>query len=122
MRNYSAQHRDEAEPAIVAALERMGCRVERVNGLPFDLLVLRAERVFLLEVKSSARAVKRKSATAERQAAFRRRGWPVHIVIEPIDALRVVGLVGWRAVAARRAADAERAIAATVTAHGGGHE
>lgn len=117
-----ANKRDAAEPGIVSALERCGCLVELVNGLPFDLLVSRAEKIFLLEVKSSPAAARKKSAPNARQAMFRRLGWPVHIVITPADALRAVGLTDWRAVAARRAADAERAIAATVAAHGGGHD
>jgi len=114
MRRHSTMKRDDAEPAIVRALEQFGCTVERVNGLPFDLLVLRAERVFLLEVKSSAAAARAKTAPNKRQAAFRRVGWPVHVVLSPADALRAVGLVSWRAVAARRAADAERRIEAEV--------
>lgn len=112
MRNYSVRRRDAAEPAIIAALERCGCLVEPVDGVPFDLLVLRAGKVFMLEVKTTTAAAKRKGATADRQATFKRRGWPVHVVLTPADALRAVGLVDWRAVAARRAADVERTIAA----------
>lgn len=90
---YRPKRRDANEPAIVAALERCGCLVQRLDGLGLpDLLVMRAERLFLMEIKVSAREAKRVSETAKRQASFRRRGWPVHVVLSPIDALRVVGL------------------------------
>jgi len=114
MSRYSTPKRDANEEPIVRALERLGCTVERVNELPFDLLVLRAERVFLLEVKSSAAAARAKTAPNKRQAAFRRVGWPVHVVLSPADALRAVGLVDWRAVVERNAAEAERRIEAEV--------
>jgi hypothetical protein len=108
-RHYRVARRDENEASIVTALERCGCLVQRLDagtgGVP-DLLVERAGRLFLLEVKSSARAAKAKGATSERQAAFRRRGWPVHVVLSPVDALRAVGLADWRAIAERRGAAA----------------
>jgi hypothetical protein len=108
-RHYRVARRDENEASIVTALERCGCLVQRLDagtgGVP-DLLVERAGRLFLLEVKSSARAAKAKGDTADRQAAFRRRGWPVHVVLSPIDALRAVGLADWRAIAERRGAAA----------------
>jgi hypothetical protein len=109
-----ANKRDDIEPVIVAALERCGCSVERIDGAPFDLLVLRVDRVFLMEVKSSAAAARAKTAPNKRQADFRRRGWPVHVVLTPADALRVVGFVNWRAVVERNAARTEANIAAAL--------
>lgn len=110
MRRYRVARRDDAEPAIVRALEQCGCSVARLDagagGLP-DLLVMRAGRLFLLEVKSNARAAKRTGATASRQLGFRRKGWPVHVVLSPADALRAVGFSDWRAVAERNGAAAQ---------------
>lgn len=103
---HRTMRRDENEGAIVDALEQCGCLVHRLDGAPFDLLVFRSTRVFLLEVKSSAAASRRKGATAERQAKFRRRGWPVHVVLSAKDALRAVGFVDVRSSAA---ANGERA-------------
>jgi len=117
MRRYRVSRRDEGEAAIVAALERVGCSVERLDagtgGLP-DLLVMRAGKLFLLEVKSNAAAAKRKGVTADRQALFRRRGWPVHVVLTPADALRAVGFVDMQSRAESNGAAARARIEAEV--------
>lgn len=81
-----AAKRDENEPEIVRALERAGCLVERLDR-PVDLLVARAGRLYLLEVKS-----KRGSLTAE-QEKFLARGWPsTRVVWDVPQALAAVGL------------------------------
>ncbi len=82
-----ASKRDANEPSIVQALLFAGCRVYPLDR-PYDLLVLRAGRLYLLEVKS-----KRGTLTPS-QEALMAEGWPVTVVWEPEQALRAVGLAG----------------------------
>ena len=104
LHRYAAK-RDANERSIIDALEKCGCSVAQLDVI--DLLVYRAGKLFLLEVKA------RKGKLTPRQIAFRR-NFPVHIVREPIDALRAVGFVDARARAVANGEAAEARIAAEV--------
>jgi hypothetical protein len=81
---------DANQAGIVRALERAGCLVHSTHreggGFP-DLVVSRASRVYLIEVKT---ATGRLRAAQER---FRALGWPVSIARDENEALAIVGLV-----------------------------
>jgi hypothetical protein len=84
MRVGQARKRDANEPAIVQALEAIGCQVTRISGpgAP-DLLVRRGAQLWAFEVKT---------ATGTQTAAQRDTSWPV---IRSIDAaLQAVGIRG----------------------------
>lgn len=110
-----ARRTDDNHRAIVDALERVGCLVVSLaavgNGVP-DLLVLRAGKLFLLEVKDGAKVPSARKLTGEQQSF--RKLWPVHVVLSPIDALRAVGLVDMRARAVANGEATERRIDAHV--------
>lgn len=108
--NRYAVQRDENERAIIDALEKCGCSVEQLDVI--DLLVERAGVKFLLEVKRP-----KGGKLTPAQLKFRRR-FTFCVVTSPIDALRAVGLVDWHAVIERRAAEAEKAIAADLARMG----
>jgi hypothetical protein len=78
-----AAKRDDSEPAIVDALHRAGCLVERLER--WDLLVSKAGRLFLLECKTGV------GRATRRQERGSLEGWPVVVVRTPIEALRAVG-------------------------------
>lgn len=86
---YASKKRDSNEKAIVAALKAVGATVEHLDIV--DLLVGYCGGNWLLEVKTE-KGLKRKSKTAERQAAWQRQ-WAgqVHIVSSPEEALRRIG-------------------------------
>lgn len=81
-----AAARDLNEPAVVAALERAGCKTVKLNEV--DRLVLRAGQVYLVEIKNPEGRDKltpfQKKLIAE--------GWPLHVVRTPEEALAAVGL------------------------------
>lgn len=84
-----AKARDANEPAIVAALERVGCLVER--GTDIDLYVSRGGRGYLLEVKRPKRATE---CRMQRIQKWLREHFSdqYHIVQSAEEALKAVGL------------------------------
>lgn len=102
---YAAK-RDLNERPIIDALTKCGCLVLQLDEI--DLLVFRAGKLFVIEVKG------RKGRLTARQASLRQQGWPIHVVIEPIDALRVVGFVDARARAVANGEATEARIEAEV--------
>lgn len=92
---------DANQPAIVTALRKAGAMVRATHaagdGFP-DLVVAFRGAWHLLECKSDAAAVNRKSMTAVRQAEFRGQasvhGCIVPVVTTPEEALRAVGALG----------------------------
>lgn len=99
---------DAGQPAIVAALRAVGCSVEVLSdvgrGVP-DLLVGRADRNYLLEVKSpmadTPSGLSRKGASNRHQIDLNdlERAWhnawrgPVSVVRSVDEALRAVGAI-----------------------------
>ena len=82
-----ANRRDANEREIIAALERAGCVVDRVERRPYDLVVGRGYQNFLLECKA------KKGALRASQTQFRRRWFGQYAVVRsPEEALRAVGL------------------------------
>ena len=81
--------RDSNEREIIDALEAAQCLVTQLSGkgLP-DLLVYRAGKFYLLEVKNDEW---RGKLTPE-QIAFIARGYPVSVVVDKYEALCAVGL------------------------------
>jgi hypothetical protein len=75
-----AKKRDAGERGIIDMLEGRGYAVEALGDAPFDLLVTRAGRLWLLEVKS------RLGRLTPRQVAFRLR-FPVYVVRNGVEAL-----------------------------------
>jgi hypothetical protein len=92
-----AAQRDANEPEIVAALERVGASVTRLNGrgIP-DLLVGFCGKTFLLEVKLPVGAkggLKGRDLNEDQQTWWRKwTGSRLHLVRSPGDALRAIGL------------------------------
>jgi Holliday junction resolvase-like predicted endonuclease len=78
IRRHNAK-RDSNEPAIVDALERLGCQVKRIDT-PVDLLVLHRGVVHLVEVKT------RKGRLTGDQSAFVD-SWPVTVLRSVGDAI-----------------------------------
>ncbi len=92
-----AAKRDANEAAIVAALERCGCSVARLNepGVP-DLLVARHGAMWLIEVKMPAGA---KGGTSGRELTPEQRRWwaawrgpQPHVARSIEEALAIVGV------------------------------
>ncbi|HEU4431092.1 MAG TPA: hypothetical protein VFT98_20205 [Myxococcota bacterium] len=83
-----AARRDNAEPAIVAALVRLGCHVLPISspGAP-DLLVGWRSRTYLLEVKTG----RGKRTPLQEQLAGLWNGGPLVLVRTVDEALRAVG-------------------------------
>lgn len=88
--------RDAGEPAIIEALEKAGCLVERLSGRGVaDLLVCVKPhsmnrihvRLVLLEVKE------RKGRLTAAQQEKIRKGWPVMVARSPLQALAAVGMI-----------------------------
>ena len=77
----AARRRDANEPAIIDALESIGCRVWQLHGRGTpDLLVYRGDRYIPMEVKSH---------TGAQTEAQRDTPWPIVRTVEA--AIRVVG-------------------------------
>lgn len=87
-----AARRDIAEPAIVAALERVGADVTRlsIKDEP-DLLVGYHGILRLLEVKTGKRKPTLKQAA--RMAELKRKHLPVAVARTPEDALQAIGAI-----------------------------
>lgn len=84
-----AAQRDEAEPAVVRALQLAGWTVEKVSAPGFpDLLCVRRGVAVLLEVKSTGGRMKR--AQVELHARLRAAGLVVAVVTTPEEALAAV--------------------------------
>lgn len=81
---------DLTQRSIVAALERAGCLVW-VIGQPFDLLVTRAGKLYLLEVKTLRKQGGRETLTKAQEKTLAA-GWPCSVVWDAEQALRAVGL------------------------------
>lgn len=80
--------RDDNEPEIVQALEQAGCHVRAAEREPYDLVVGRAGRTYLLEVKT-------RTGTLTASQISMRASWGGHyaVVRTPAQALKAVGLV-----------------------------
>ena len=116
-----ARRIDDNHTDIVAVLEKVGCLVLSIApvgcGCP-DLLVLRAGKLFLLEVKDGAKSPSRRKLTPDQQSFHKL--WPVHVVLSPIDALRAVGLSSPQAQAERMGQQARAAIKSALRHFPGG--
>jgi hypothetical protein len=89
-RNAAGKRRDANEGAIIDTLRAVGCSVQQLSGADMpDLLVGYRGENFLIEVKTL------KGKLRERQQAWHR-AWQgiVHIVREPVEILRLLGLEG----------------------------
>lgn len=86
-----AKRRDQSEREIVDALRLVGCLVWQIDR-PFDLLVARAGRLYLLECKTTAKHKLTDLQVLEYEAC-QRYGAPVAIVTTPSEALAAVGAV-----------------------------
>lgn len=74
--------RDASEPAIRAALEQVGVKVEPLSGAGIpDLACLTGNRVFFIECKTKGGRV------TEAQRMFANDGWPVYLARTPEQAL-----------------------------------
>ena len=89
VRSYGAK-RDTAEPGIITALEAAGYTVVQLSqaGLP-DLLVIRAGRYWMIEVKSRPTRI----TPAQKRFAALNVPCPFAIVRDESEALRAVGVV-----------------------------
>ena len=79
-----AKRRDANEPAIVAALEKVGCKVVRSDVV--DLIVGRGKRTWIMEVKTD-----RGQLTPAQVRNFS--DWPgqYNVVRTPEEAVEIVG-------------------------------
>ncbi len=84
---YAGKSRDENEPAIIAALETIGCTVYRIDVLA-DLLCGRGAANILLEIKVPGKE-NRKDQQKQREA---REAWngQIAVVSSPLEAVDVV--------------------------------
>lgn len=73
-----AARTDSNKAAIVQALKAAGCMVYDLR-LPVDLLVYRAGRLMLVEIKDGTKPPSARKHTAL-QAEFLAAGWPIHTV------------------------------------------
>ena len=84
---------DDNQREIVSALRSAGCHVLSLatvgNGCP-DLLVLRADTLYMLEVKDGSKYASQRQLTPH-QIKFHQ-DWPVHVVNDELEALQAVGL------------------------------
>ena len=89
----TASRIDANQPAIVAALRRIGASVLHLHQLKncFDILVGYRGRTFLMEIKDPAQPPSKRKLT-EGEAEFREswRGTPYYIVHSPDEALAIV--------------------------------
>jgi len=84
---------DDNQAVIVKALRKAGCEVLSLAGIGDgcgDLLVNRANILYMLEVKDGAKSPSRRKLTPH-QKLFAKR-WPVQEVINELEALAAVGL------------------------------
>lgn len=84
--NRRAASRDKNEKALILALKDVGCLVVQLDK--FDLLVLRAGQVYMVEIKNPDG----RDRLTPFQKELLAEGWPLHIVRTPEEALRAVGL------------------------------
>ena len=91
LKRYSTR-RDKTEPEILRALAAVGADYIRLDAI--DVLVLFRGQLYLLECKS-ARGKKRPKMreTTRNQDVLVQRGWPLHFVSNPMEALRAIGAV-----------------------------
>jgi Holliday junction resolvase len=84
---------DDNQTGIVSALRKVGCRVLSLaavgRGCP-DLLVYRAGRLYLLEIKDGAKSPSRRKLTSD-QVEFHK-AWPVTVVTTIEEAYVAVGI------------------------------
>ncbi len=84
-----AAKRDLAEPSIIAALRKAGCKVAQLQR-PVDLAVLNpVKRIFLLEVKTLGQSDHTKERIEQRKFID---GWDIPIVRTAQEALHAVGI------------------------------
>jgi predicted deacetylase len=83
LHRYAAK-RDATEVDIVKALRQVGADVLLLGA--FDLLVLFRGSLFMLDAKS------RTGRPTASQRRLSQRGWPLHYVRTPEDALQVIGV------------------------------
>jgi hypothetical protein len=79
-----ATKRDQSEPEILRAISAIGADYILLDA--FDVLVLFRGAVFLLECKTP-----KKGRQTVNQKELVRRGWPLHFVTTPEQALTVIG-------------------------------
>ena len=88
---------DRNHPAIVNALKDVGASVQSLaslgGGVP-DLLVYFMGKMYLVEVKDSAKPPSKRQLTPDQVEWHRRWGGPVHIVETIEDAFNVIGVSG----------------------------
>jgi hypothetical protein len=96
--NRWAKRKDDNARPIIDALVKCGCDVIVLDD--FDLLVHRAGKLFMLEVKDGSKTPSRRKLRP-RQKRLIEQGWPIHVVLSTADALRAVGFVNWQMVAER---------------------
>ena len=89
-----AERRDRNEPEIVSALERIGCLVWPLDSRgPADLLILRASRLHLIEVKDGDKSPSQRKLTKTQTATHKL--WPVKVVasVRDVLALHRLGMI-----------------------------
>jgi hypothetical protein len=84
-RKSFAKRRDKNEPEIVAALKKLGAKVERLDMV--DLLVNYKGKIYLLEVKTE------NGKLTKKQESLIEEGWPIHIVRDIGAAYLAVGAI-----------------------------
>ena len=89
---YAGKSRDGNEIEIVAALEAIGCTVERIDVLG-DLLVGRGAKNIVLEVKQPGQARSNRKHAREQRA--KREAWKgqIAVVENALQAIEVVTLL-----------------------------
>jgi Holliday junction resolvase len=84
---------DDNQRDLVSTLRRAGCNVLSLaavgNGCP-DLLVYRADNLYMLEIKDGKKVKSRRKLTPH-QVTFKK-DWPVVVVTDIDSALQAVGL------------------------------
>jgi len=95
-----AARTDANQPEIVAALRAAGCSVQHLHtiggGCP-DILVGRAGKNYILEIKDGAKAPSGRQLTEDEKEWHRTWRGVVHTVCNIAEALDAVGLRGWHA-------------------------
>ena len=85
---------DDNQKRIVQALREAGCRVlslANVGSGCGDLLVNRAGKLYMFEVKDGAKSASRRKLTPH-QVQFHK-DWPVTVVTDDIEALQAIGVL-----------------------------
>ena len=86
-----AKKRDANEPEIIAALKAVGCSILQLDAI--DLLVGRAGKNYLLEVKDGSKPPSGRKLTPKEETLMREwRGDPIAIVKNVEEAMSAVGL------------------------------